>query len=137
MEEKMTATAAEILNLLDAAEAKIETMRREIAEANQIPNARKLSATVEQVQKTVALSFGRGVEIMPAKARHARIAWPRQIAMALAYELTGLTMNEIGKRFGGRDHGTVFHAIKAVANRCETEPNAKELVEKLRRKLTQ
>ena len=132
----MTKATAEILSLLATAESKIESMRLELARANKIPVARKIPASIEQVQSVVAMSFSRPVGIMTEKSRAAQIVWPRQIAMALAYELTGLTLMEIGQRFGGRDHGTVCHAIKTVANRCETDPDSNELVSRLRERLS-
>ena len=51
---------------------------------------------------------------MTSKRRPANIAFPRQVAMYLARELTKASLNEIGEAFGGRDHGTVLHACKLV-----------------------
>lgn len=59
-------------------------------------------------------------------------SWPRQIAMALACEFTKLSLDQIGKCFGGRDRGTVKHACKAIQERSETEPKSKAAIETLR-----
>ena len=53
--------------------------------------------------------------ISPARA--ARVSWPRQVAIHLARELTGASLQAIGDAFGGRNHGTVLHACKRVAER--------------------
>jgi chromosomal replication initiator protein len=58
---------------------------------------------------------------MTSKRRPASIAFPRQVAMYLARELTKASLNEIGDAFGGRDHGTVLHACKLVKRRMPGE----------------
>ena len=58
---------------------------------------------------------------MTSKRRPANIAFPRQIAMYLARELTKASLNEIGEAFGGRDHGTVLHACKLVKKRMKEQ----------------
>ena len=58
---------------------------------------------------------------MTSKRRPANIAFPRQIAMYLARELTKASLNEIGDAFGGRDHGTVLHACKLVKKRMNEQ----------------
>lgn len=74
------------------------------------------------IQKAVADHFGLHPSLMKSAERPNHIAHPRQIAMALARELTQHTLEEIGAAFGGRDHGTVIHACKAVAAHAELEP---------------
>ena len=67
-----------------------------------------------------------------SKSREARIVWPRQIGMALAYELSGCTLTRIGSQFGGRDHGTVMHANQKVKDRCDTDKRSREQVERVK-----
>ncbi|MCX7273422.1 MAG: chromosomal replication initiator protein DnaA [Burkholderiales bacterium] len=76
-------------------------------------NRRQIS--VEFIQKTVADFFKMKVAEMYGKRRHAHIVLPRQIAMYLAKELTQKSLPEIGEAFGGRDHTTVLHAMRKIA----------------------
>lgn len=70
--------------------------------------------TVENIQKTVAEFYKVRLADMVSKRRTRSIARPRQIAMALAKELTNHSLPEIGDAFGGRDHTTVIHACRKV-----------------------
>ena len=72
--------------------------------------------SVENIQKTVADFYGIKVADMYSKKRPANIARPRQIAMYLAKELTQKSLPEIGELFGGRDHTTVLHAVRKIAD---------------------
>jgi chromosomal replication initiator protein len=71
--------------------------------------------TIENIQRTVAEYYKIKVSEMYSKKRSRIIARPRQIAMALAKELTPLSLPDIGEAFGGRDHTTVLHACRKVA----------------------
>ncbi|HKA40847.1 MAG TPA: chromosomal replication initiator protein DnaA [Burkholderiales bacterium] len=71
--------------------------------------------SVENIQKTVADYYKIKVSEMYSKRRSRNVARPRQIAMALAKELTQLSLPDIGEAFGGRDHTTVLHACRKVA----------------------
>ena len=72
--------------------------------------------TVENIQKTVADYYKMKVADMYSKRRPANIAMPRQVAMYLAKELTQKSLPEIGDLFGGRDHTTVLHAVRKIAD---------------------
>ncbi|MEY3954545.1 MAG: Chromosomal replication initiator protein DnaA [Pseudomonadota bacterium] len=72
--------------------------------------------SVENIQKTVADFYKIKVADMYSKKRPANIARPRQIAMYLAKELTRKSLPEIGEMFGGRDHTTVLHAVRKIAD---------------------
>lgn len=80
---------------------------------------RKIS--IENIQKTVADFFNIRVSDLKSKRRNRQIARPRQIAMALAKELTSLSLPDIGDAFGGRDHTTVIHACKKVDELVRTD----------------
>ena len=71
--------------------------------------------TINNIQKTVAEYYKIRVADLHSKTRTRQIARPRQIAMALAKELTSHSLPEIGDAFGGRDHTTVIHACRKVA----------------------
>jgi chromosomal replication initiator protein len=72
--------------------------------------------TIENIQKTVAEYFKIRVSELLSKKRNRSIARPRQIAMALAKELTNHSLPEIGDAFGGRDHTTVLHACRKITD---------------------
>jgi chromosomal replication initiator protein len=77
--------------------------------------------TIENIQKTVAEYFKIRIADLLSKRRSRSIARPRQVAMALAKELTNHSLPEIGDAFGGRDHTTVLHACKRVKELRESE----------------
>jgi len=77
--------------------------------------------TIENIQKTVAEYFKIRVADLLSKRRSRSIARPRQVAMALARELTNHSLPEIGDAFGGRDHTTVLHACDRVRELRESE----------------
>jgi len=70
---------------------------------------------VEGIQKTVAEYFKIKISDMHSKRRNRNIARPRQVAMALAKDLTQMSLPEIGEAFGNRDHTTVLHACRTIA----------------------
>src|SRR5205807_2012020 len=77
-------------------------------------NSRQVS--VEGIQKTVAEYFKIKVADMHSKKRSRNVARPRQVAMALAKDLTQMSLPEIGEAFGNRDHTTVLHACRTIAS---------------------
>ncbi len=92
--------------------------------------------TVENIQKTVAEYYKIRVADLLSKRRSRSIARPRQVAMALAKELTTHSLPEIGDAFGGRDHTTVMHACKRVKELRESERRLGEDFSNLLRTLT-
>lgn len=92
--------------------------------------------TLESIQKTVAEYFKVRVSDLLSKKRTRSIARPRQIAMALAKELTSHSLPEIGESFGGRDHTTVLHATRKVAELRETDNRVEEDYRNLLRTLS-
>ncbi len=89
---------------------------------------RRQTVTIEQIQRKVAEHFDVRLADMTSKRRPASIAFPRQVAMYLARELTKSSLNEIGDAFGGRDHGTVLHACKLVKKRIKEQDNVRQTV---------
>ena len=92
--------------------------------------------TVENIQKTVAEYFKIRVADLLSKRRSRSIARPRQIAMALAKELTTHSLPEIGDAFGGRDHTTVLHACRRIKALRETDSRVAEDYNNVLRTLT-
>ena len=75
-------------------------------------NDRKV--TIEEIQKRVAEHFNIRLSEMYSSRRARAVARPRQIAMYLSKQLTARSLPEIGRKFGGRDHTTVMHAVKKI-----------------------
>jgi chromosomal replication initiator protein len=92
--------------------------------------------TVEMIQRSVAEHYRILLSDMTSKRRMQNIAFPRQVAMYLSTQLTGLSLVAIGQAFGGRDHGTVIHARKTVGNQCEVDANVRRSVEFLKSQLS-
>lgn len=82
--------------------------------------------TIDNIQKTVAEYFKIKVAEILSKRRSRSVARPRQIAMALAKELTNHSLPEIGDAFGGRDHTTVLHACRKIKELKETTSDVEE-----------
>ncbi len=98
--------------------------------------AQEKLVTVENIQKTVAEYYKIRVGDLLSKRRNRSIARPRQVAMALAKELTNHSLPEIGDAFGGRDHTTVLHACKRIKDLRESERRMGEDYLNLLRTLT-
>ncbi len=82
--------------------------------------------TIENIQKTTAEYFKVKVSDLLSKRRSRSVARPRQVAMALAKELTNHSLPEIGEAFGGRDHTTVIHACRLIKELQQTNANMQE-----------
>jgi len=87
--------------------------------------------TVREIQERTAEAFGISVEALVSSSRAGGLAWPRQVAMYLARELTDQTLPAIGRAFGGRNHTTVLHAYKRTAARIAGDPDAFDTVQRL------
>ncbi len=92
--------------------------------------------TIENIQKIVGEYYKVRVSDLLSKRRTRTIARPRQMAMALAKELTDHSLPEIGDAFGGRDHTTVLHACRKIEELCGTDGRMREDRAKLLRELT-
>ena len=86
-------------------------------------NAHNRQLTVEFIQKTVADYYKIKVADMHSKKRTRVIARPRQVAMFLAKDLTPMSLPAIGEAFGGRDHTTVLHAMRKIAEQRQHDPD--------------
>ena len=91
--------------------------------------------TIEEIQKRVSAHFNVRIADMHSARRARAVARPRQVAMYLSKQLTSRSLPEIGRKFGGRDHTTVMHAVRKVEELKATDASFAEDVELLRRML--
>jgi chromosomal replication initiator protein len=91
--------------------------------------------TIEEIQKRVAEHFNIRMSEMHSARRARAVARPRQVAMYLAKQLTSRSLPEIGRKFGGRDHTTVMHAVRKIDELCEGDQSLSEDIELLKRML--
>ena len=94
-------------------------------------NNRKI--TIEEIQKKVAEHFNIRLTDMHSPRRSRSVARPRQIAMYLAKSITSRSLPEIGRKFGGRDHTTVMHAVKKIEELKQEDNNFNEDIDLLKR----
>jgi len=99
--------------------------------------AQQQAIGIPNIQKVVADYYGLQIKEMLGAKRTRSLARPRQMAMALAKELTEHSLPEIGDAFGGRDHTTVLHACRTIRALMETDGKLREDWEKLIRKLSE
>jgi chromosomal replication initiator protein len=97
---------------------------------------RSATLTVTDIQERTAEAFGISVDALLSTSRAGTVAWPRQLAMYLARELTAQSLPSIGRAFGGRNHTTVLHAYRRTAKRIAADPNAFEAVRRITQSLT-
>ena len=91
--------------------------------------------TVDYIQYAVANYYNLDQKDFKAQRKTSDIAFPRQIAMYLSKQLTGLSLKEIGKEFGGKDHSTVIYAIKKVEEEIKLNPNTKTIVDNIKKSI--
>ena len=92
--------------------------------------------SIENIQKTVSEYYNIKLSDLLSKRRSRSITRPRQLAMALTKELTNHSLPEIGEAFNGRDHTTVLHACKKIAELRKEDPSQEEDYRNLNRALT-
>lgn len=91
--------------------------------------------TIEEIQRRVAEYFSVRLSDLLSARRARAIARPRQVAMYLSKQLTTRSLPEIGRKFGGRDHTTVIHAVRKIDELCKEDASMEEDVDLLRRML--
>src|SRR5690606_26440704 len=87
-------------------------------------NDRKI--TIEEIQRRVAEYYNVRLADMLSARRARAVARPRQVAMYLAKQLTSRSLPEIGRKFGGRDHTTVIHAVRKIDELCHLDSGIEE-----------
>jgi chromosomal replication initiator protein len=91
--------------------------------------------TTDYIQKIVCEHFALKLSDIKAKKRTKEIALPRQIAMYLSKQLTSLSLNDIGKNFGGKDHATVIYACKQIEEKRAKDEAFNRIIDGLLRKI--
>ncbi|HEY0837300.1 MAG TPA: chromosomal replication initiator protein DnaA [Azospirillum sp.] len=138
---KITSNVRELEGALNRIVAHSELVGRSISlESTQevlhdLLRANDRRVTIDEIQKRVAEHFNIRVADMHSARRARAVARPRQVAMYLAKQLTARSLPEIGRKFGGRDHTTVMHAVRKVEELRASDPAFAEDVELLRRML--
>ena len=92
--------------------------------------------TIDEIQRKVAEHYNIRLSDMHSARRARQVARPRQVAMYLAKQLTARSLPEIGRKFGGRDHTTVMHAVRKIEELANDDASFAQDVEILRRALT-
>jgi chromosomal replication initiator protein len=138
---KITSNVRELEGALNRVVAHAQLVGRDITlESTQevlhdLLRANDRRITIEEIQKKVAEHFNIRVADMHSARRARQVARPRQVAMYLAKQLTSRSLPEIGRKFGGRDHTTVMHAVKKIEELRSLDSSFAEDVELLRRML--
>jgi chromosomal replication initiator protein len=100
-----------------------------------IPESRPRKITVQRIQEVVARAYGLTREELIEKRRTRAVAYPRQIAMYLARELTDASLPKIGEEFGGRDHTTVLHACDKIQRDLQNDPALRSVLAELEQEI--
>jgi chromosomal replication initiator protein len=100
-----------------------------------IHDSRPKSITITDIQRIVGEYYDLRIEDFKAKKRTKAVAFPRQIAMYLARELTDFSLPKIGDEFGGRDHTTVIHAHEKISKELVQNFSLRQTVEELKEKI--
>jgi len=138
---KITSNVRELEGALNRVHAHARLVGRDITlETTQevlhdLLRANDRRVTIEEIQKRVAEHFNIKTVEMTSPRRARSVARPRQVAMYLAKQLTSRSLPEIGRKFGGRDHTTVMHAVRKVEELRELDSGFAEDVDLLRRML--
>ena len=90
---------------------------------------------IEDILRIISRHYGVSKGDLLSQRRHRSVVWPRQIGMYLAKHLTARSLPEIGRRFGGRDHTTVLHAIRKIEGEITKNPHLEGELEELKRLL--
>lgn len=141
LSHRITSNVRELEGALNRVVAHAELVGREITlescqeVLHDILRANDRRVTIEEIQKSVSEHFNIRIADMHSARRARAVARPRQVAMYLAKQLTSRSLPEIGRKFGGRDHTTVMHAVKKVEELRQTDSAFCEDVDLLRRML--
>jgi chromosomal replication initiator protein len=138
---KISANVRELEGALNRITAHAQLVRRDITlESTQellqdLLRANERRVTIDEIQKRVAEHFNIKMAEMTSSRRARIVARPRQVAMYLAKQLTSRSLPEIGRKFGGRDHTTVMHAVRKIEELTASDRALAEDVEVLQRML--
>jgi chromosomal replication initiator protein len=108
----------------------VESVTRDLV---QNPDQRRIK--IEDILRIISRHYGVSKGDLLSQRRHRSVVWPRQIGMYLAKQLTSRSLPEIGRRFGGRDHTTVLHAIRKIEGEITKNPRLEDELEELKKLL--
>ena len=91
--------------------------------------------TIEAIQSVVCDYLGIPEDLVRARTRKREVVQARQVAMYFSKEITNHSLKTIGLHFGGRDHSTVIHAVNSVQDQVDTDPNFREMVGNVQKRL--
>jgi chromosomal replication initiator protein len=101
------------------------------------PRPNPARRSLDEIKAAACTHFDLTPDELLSPSRGARVAWPRQVAMYLARELTAESLPAIGRHFGGRDHTTVLHAWRRTAAKIHADTQSRRAVDTLREQLEQ
>ncbi|MBX5476994.1 MAG: chromosomal replication initiator protein DnaA, partial [Clostridia bacterium] len=101
-----------------------------------LPQKKSRAITVRLIQDVVAEHFMIDLKDFKIRKRTRQVALARQVAMYLCRELTDLSLPRIGEEFGGRDHTTVLHAHEKISRELKTDPDLRQTIQHLRKRIT-
>ena len=85
--------------------------------------------TVEKILSEVARTYNTTADMLRGPSRRSNVSSARKVSMYVVREITGMSMEDIGKEFGGRDHSTIVYSLKALESNLENDRHLKETVE--------
>ena len=138
---RITSNVRELEGALNQIVANMQLVGREISlesaqeELHDLFRLRERRVMIDEIQRRVAEHFNVRLAEMTSARRARAFARPRQVAMYLSKQLTSRSLPEIGRKFGGRDHTTVMHAVRQIEELKDTDPVLAEDIELLRRML--
>jgi chromosomal replication initiator protein len=96
---------------------------------------KKRVITAEEIQKNIAAFYNTKISDIKSKKKNKAFIKPRHTAMFLTRQLTNLSLPEIGRHFGGRDHSTVLHAVQKIENMAKNDPDFQDTLDRLIKEL--
>jgi chromosomal replication initiator protein len=126
-------TKVQSLSIVNGSTIDLELAKQAIGE--QVTSAGSQHPTIQEIIDAITLFYDVKLTDLLSKRRHKSIALPRQVGMWLARKHTRYSLEEIGGYFGGRDHTTVMHAIKAVMNKRQDDATLDHDVLRLEQRL--
>lgn len=100
---------------------------------NDLHHSKEKIVTIEYIQEIVAKYYNLNSGDFKIQRKTSDIAFPRQIAMYLSKQLTPLSLKDIGREFGGKDHSTIIYAINKIESILNTDPNTKIIVDNIKK----
>lgn len=100
-----------------------------------IPSSRPKVISIQDIQQKVGEYYGLKIEDFKARKRTKAVAFPRQVAMYLARELTDFSLPKIGEAFGGRDHTTVIHAHEKISSTISKDHELQKIIQSITEKI--